>query len=338
MEANLDWISALSDGYQLLSELFSQGLHQDNLEKIHLSPLLEKAVDEYGDDGLEQIACDHQHVFGWSIYPYESVFLDENTEMGGEIGANLLALYRQFGIPISTTVTEPDHIASELMCLAHLCQQEVQSITQQDSHGALQFKRAQIEVIETHLLRWLPALRATVLRSKRVFPSALVEQTLSMVLVHHSQLQTELGTSSTNDFPFFGLPTQPSILDDAKAGLREIAGLLACPALSGIFLSRDDIATLSGSARLPKGFGKRVDLLHNLLVAAARFDGIGQIIERLSALIESWQHEIRFLLEQQGPSLEAQLTPWMEQSNQTKSMLNRMLNAAKARDLVAQNE
>ena len=338
METRLDWISALGDGYELLSELFSQGLHKDNLERIHLSPLLENAVDEYGNDGLEQIACDHQHVFGWSIYPYESVFLDETTEMGGEIGANLLGRYRQFGVPMSVTVTEPDHIATELMCLAHLCQQEVASLAQQDSQSGMQFKQAQNEIIETHLLRWLPALRATVLRSKRIFPSALMEQTLSMVLVHYSKLQEELGKSSSTEFLCFSLPAQPSLLDDANAGLREIATLLACPALSGIFLSRDDIATLSSSARLPKGFGKRVDLLHNLLVAAARFDGIAHILEQLSTLIESWQHEIRFLIEQQGTSLEASLVPWLEQSNQTKRMLGRMLNAAKAHKFAAQGK
>jgi hypothetical protein len=73
----------------------------------------------------------------------------------------------------------------------------------------------------------------------------------------------------------FTLPEPQNLLDDEKTGLKDIAELLSKPALSGVYLTHQQIKALALSLELPKGFGSRQQTLVNLLRTAVQYEPAG---------------------------------------------------------------
>jgi len=114
------------------------------------------------------------------------------------------------------------------------------------------------------------------------------------------------------------LPEVPAILDDPKTGLRRIAEHVLIPALSGWFLSRDDLRQLATAVALPCGFGTRSQMLTALLAAGAEHGALsavtGAMVERAAGL--------------RGRMDELGATAWSERLAGTEALLTRIGAAA----------
>ena len=273
---------ATSRAYELLAELISRGLSPETREAALMSPSIAAAIAGYASE--DAIAADHQHVFGFAVHPYEGAFLDPDGAAGASRADALAESYRRIGYRVDPRGDDAEHLATELRALAFLCAAEADARDDGLPEVAARMRRLQRDFLATHLARWLPPFAGAVLRCARPFPAALVAQLTALVDLHDQMGDGELLDQMTPRPPF-DLSPVPDVVGDEGSGLAEIARFLTTPARSGIFLSRDDIAAIARSARVPRGFGERSVMLENALRAAAHLDELQAVLENLTHLL-----------------------------------------------------
>ncbi len=299
---------ARSGAYLLLADLLAEGPRPELLRAAEASSLLAPVARA----DLDELAADHQHVFGFCAPPLEGLLLDPEGNAGG-LGAERVAeTYTTLGYEPDPTREEPEHLATQLRALALLCGAEADALEDGRAPLAAAMRDQQRHLLDAHLLRWVPLFVATVQRIGRPFPTALVTQ-LDVSLRHH---RDGLGAVEP---PTWQL-AEPLDLDDPEVGLREIARYLTTPARAGVFLSRHDLTELGRALRLPRGFGGRTRMMHQLLTAAARFDGLGALAASMEALVARSDAAI-------APWGVA-VAPWRARSRQTGVLLARLGSAA----------
>ena len=77
----------------------------------------------------DQAAADHYQLFGFNVFPYQSIFLDPAGLLGGSITDEVVRSYSQAGLSVGpagnqATDESPDHLGYELRLMAFLCAAE----------------------------------------------------------------------------------------------------------------------------------------------------------------------------------------------------------------------
>ena len=265
--------------YELLGQLYLEGVTAVTLPTIQLIPSLAQTIT--GTFDTDEAAAAHQTLLGFNVFPYESIFLDSSGLLGGAATDGVLDSYQTAGFQVKNDSTSPDHIGHELHLLAHLCAAEADAWQDNLAAMAERMRRLQREFLQNHLLRWLVPFVVAVKAEQRPFYAALADLTLTFVADHFQ----EIGLFEKTQF----LPAAPSLLENEKTGLKEIAAFLTTPPDSGFYLSRDSIAQLARTQNIPRGFGDRTQMLANLLRGAAQFEALPTLIENLQTVINRWQ-------------------------------------------------
>ncbi|MDX1546845.1 MAG: molecular chaperone TorD family protein [Rhodothermales bacterium] len=253
--------------YALLGRLYLGGPTPEVLPILRAVPGLAETLG--GSLDADAAAADHHHVLGHSIRPYASVFLDAEGRFGGRATEHAHAFFREGGADDPRADEPPDHLGRALGFLGHLA-----------ATGRLALLR---RFLDAHLLGWLPPLTCALERQPHPFYAALGALTRDLVLDHRVDLDP---APAADPLP---LPPPPALLDDARAGLKDIAAYLATPAWSGLYLSRDDLAALGRATTLPTGFGPRSLLLANLLRSAATYDALPPLLDGIRAHLAAWR-------------------------------------------------
>ncbi len=266
-------------GYALFGRLFRDGVTAVLLPYVQAIPELAAALLDSPD--FDEAAAEHYQLFGFNLFPYESIFLDGAGLLGGTVTEQVAARYRQIGYVADTAVASPDHISQELGALAHLCQAEADAWEDDRPHVARQMQARQRTFLGEHLLRWLPPFILAVRQRERPFYTALADLTLALIAQHAADL-----SGFENPSP---LPDTPAPFDDERASLKEIAVHLTTPPHSGVYLSRDDVARLARRFDLPRGFGGRVQMLTNTLRTAVQYDALPDLLDGLVEWLTGWE-------------------------------------------------
>jgi TorA maturation chaperone TorD len=261
-------------------------LTEDKLATAERIPELAGFLPEVYD--ADEAAADQQHLFGFNVFPYQSIFLDPAGLLGGDESERVIHFYRQVGFPGDSAGESADHIGHELGLLAFLSGAEADAWEDDLADVADRMSALQMDFLKQHLLRWLPPLALAIRQQGQAFYTALAELTIATVAAHWSDVGQ--GTS-----PEFSLPAAPDLLGDERTGLREIAAYMLAPAYSGIYLSRDDIGRLAQKQKLPRGFGQRQDMLLNLMRSAVNYEGVGTLLSSLQMLTVEWAAACRKL-------------------------------------------
>lgn len=309
---------ARSNLYTLLSQLYLRGLTPDLLPFAQSLP--ELAVHLPATFIAEESAAQHHHIFGFSIFPYESIFLGDGGSLGGPMTEAVQQTYARLGYTAEATAVSPDHLSAELGLLAFLAGAEADAW--QDGQNALaqRMQREQLRFLEEHLLRWLVPCMAAVMQQKNPFFGAVALLTVEVVDDHYRVRQPVTQPSLA-----WTLPTPPNLLQDEKTNLRDIAAYLTMPAYCGGFLSRDDIERMGREQRLPRGFGGRTQMLLNLLRSAAQYEGVAHLLDALRAVVTAWT-DAYATLAADAPGLAPFIQPWQEQTHRTLALFNQMKN------------
>ncbi len=89
--------------------------------------------------------------------PWESVYFNEERMVFQEQTVQVRAWYRRFGLEAENRHQEPDdHIGLELIFIAHLAQQALAALDQQEQAAFENMLAAQRQFLANHLLRWAP--------------------------------------------------------------------------------------------------------------------------------------------------------------------------------------
>lgn len=305
--------------YRLFSHLFLEGLTPALLPYVRAVPELEQELPDQPD--YEAIAADHFRLLGMELPPYESVFLAADGLLGGTVSEAVAVLFRQFGLPLDTAASSPDHIGHELAALAYLCHREATTSGDDAKTNGDAARRQQGRLLEEHLLRWLVPFHVALGRQGDAFYVALSRLCLELVRQHFASVM-EAGLSPA--VVETGItPTAHDLLEDDTTSLREIADFLLVPCRSGIYLSRADIGTLGRHLQLPRGFGDRRQTLLNLMRTAAQYDQFRALIRSISGAVAE------ALLEQQRlregmPELAGFIASWEAKLSWTHGLLSRL--------------
>jgi TorA maturation chaperone TorD len=312
-----DLARARGRGYALLADLVAHGPSPRTVPLARASELLALALDAY--PSLDEAAADHQHVFGFSVPAFEGAFLDPEGVVGGALADRLHDTYRAAGFSPDPTTEEAEHLATELRALAHLSAAEADALLDGLAPMVEHIRALSVRVLDGHVLRWLPTLGAVVRGTDRVWPRALVEQIEDLLVMHRTALGGRVGASDA-----FELPPLGAILDDERTGLADVARVLATPALTGTFLSRDDIAQIGRASRVPRGFGDRRVLLENLLRSSVELGSLDAVITGLVSLLRERDAALAAPHLREVPGLAAILSPLHARIVETMAMLERV--------------
>lgn len=314
--------TARSRAYALFSRLYREGITTALLPLVRTVPELAETLPEPFD--AEQAAADYYDLFHLNVFPYASLFLDADGQLGGPASDAAQRLFRQVGYVADTARESADHIGHALGLLAFLTGAEADAWEDNRADEAARMQHRQRRFVDTSLLWWLPALAHAVRRHNHPFYALLGDITLDLVLDHRAVL----GPSEEPAAPMLPLPDPPALLDDAKTGLKDIAAYLTTPAWSGFYLTRADISRLGRAEHLPRGFGARVQMLTNLLRAAAAFDRLDPLLMQLQDLVAAWQSYYRKLAEREVPGLDTVTQAWLERLEGTEKMIGRIRKAS----------
>jgi TorA maturation chaperone TorD len=298
--------------YALLGRLFVDGLNDELLPYVHAIPELVSTLPDSLD--VDEAAADYQHLFCFNLFPYESIFLDTTGLLGGAISEAVWRNYERAGYSVNKAATSADHIGPELSFMAFLAGAEAEAWEDGQAAVAQQMQQQQRDFLQAHLLRWLPPLALAVRRQGQLFFTALADLTLAFVHSHYASM----GSRAAIDFR---LPAPPTLLDDEKTGLKEIAAYLATPLYSGFYLSRDDVGRMGRQQRLPRGFAGRSQMLLNLMRAAVQYDALPALLAELQSLTDGWQKAYA-VLAGTYPELRPWATTWQARANNTVHILS----------------
>lgn len=319
MLTNQQTALARHHAYTLFGRLFLTGITA--VLQPYLRQLPEFAASLPDPFAADEAAATYQHLFGFNLFPYASIFLASDGLLGGDISTRVSQLYRQAGFQVDTSASSPEHIGHELQFLAFLCGAEADAWRDGLPLVAARMQQLQGDFLQTHLLYWLFGLKTAVSAQNTPFYSQLAALTTELVSDHataseQQQLAIPLGT--------FALPTPPDVLAQEKTGLRRIARYLTTPPYSGLFLSRDHIGRLARQLDLPRGFGSREQMLENLLQTAVQYDLLPTALTLLDQTCQTWQEQ----LHPHAETFPTHITPWLQRLQNTQTMLGKIAQEA----------
>ena len=238
----------------LIADLWARGLSAETLDAWRSVPQL--GVDLSGDVDLDEAAAVHVRLTQVELFPYESVFIDDGGLLGGDVAAAVKARRARAGLGDPVEL-EADHLAEELRLLAFLSGAEGDALRDGVDPGNVRMHQQQI--LDEHLLRWLPAFAVAVEGLGLTGVEALYTESV--------RLARDLAVAWRRVLPGHAQDWQlpelrPGLLDDEKTGLGRIArrihrrggaaqvrgGHPAAPWLMRVMESRDLVAEMGERA------------------------------------------------------------------------------------------
>lgn len=301
--------------YTLIGRLFVDGLTPALLPFVQQVGELTAVLPTtpFDEATFDEAAAAHQHLFGFNLFPYASIFLASDGLLGGNVTEQVVGQYQRSGFVVDSRATSPDHIGHELQFLAFLSAAEADAWRDGLPQQALRVQQHQRDFLQSHLLHWLlPLVTAVSAIAPATFYVALADLALQLVLEQYEQL-------CANQLPLAQadpLPQPPDVLAQEKTGLRRIARYLTVPPYSGIYLSRDQISQMARQHDLPRGFGSREEMLENVLVTAVQYDTLPNLLGTLHQTLTDWVTAY-----QQHAALAPFMAPWLHRIHHTQEML-----------------
>lgn len=200
-------------------------------------------------DGVPE-AHDYTGVFLFQLYPYASVYLSVEGMLGGDARDRVAGFHRALGL---TPPPEPDHIASILSLYASLIDAEAAEV---DAAGRAAWGHARAVFLWEHILSWLPVYLVKVSELAPGFYRRWAELLLDVLL-------SEARTIAHNAPPALHLREVPALEHPEGDPKGFIGGLLA-PAVSGMIITRSDLARAAREAELGLRIGERAFILRSL--------------------------------------------------------------------------
>jgi TorA maturation chaperone TorD len=283
----------------LIGRLFLEGLTEESLPPSLAIPELAATLPDPFD--VDEAAADHHHLFGFNVFPYQSIFLDPAGLLGGDMAGTVLRSYQQAGFAPGEGEPAPsesaDQIGYELSYLAFLCAAESQAWEEERPSQTQTMIDYQRRFLDAHLLRWLPPLVLAIKQQGNPYFSALADLTLELSGSHWTDIK---GESQPHAGAPFASPQRdlPRALGSDEA-LRGTANYLLTPVYSGFYLSRDDIGLLAREHQLPRGFGRRRGMFMNLLRSAMTYESLGALLDSFALLASEWGDAYQHMVEGQ---------------------------------------
>lgn len=278
---------AFAKSYHFFSQVFSKALSTGMCAELSALGLSDGTGIPAPLNDKEEAAAMHYRIFGLETLPYENVFLDDKQLPEGQRLHRLQHFFQALDFSPKCVSEEPDHLATQLAFLSHLCGLENLSHQANDTDAMYRYQKAISNFLQEHLLAWLPAY-AYALREEGAEPHT---QACLRFYQHITLFLLELASSqqreADNQDAALPLPTSPlqTIIERPECGLKDIATWFSTPSCSGFFIRRLDIQNIGRKLNLPTGLSHRGDMLEKLLLCAAEYGQIVSVFCELETLL-----------------------------------------------------
>ena len=200
-------------------------------------------------------AAEYSDLFLFQLYPFASVYLGPEGQLGGEARDRVAGFWRALG---ETPPSEPDHLATLLGLYARLTELER---TAAESGSRPFWRRARHACLWEHLASWVPAFLAKLREIAPPFYRAwgeLLEAAIAQEIIEFGPM----------DRLPLALRAAPPILDPRVASSSssdEFLLAILSPVRSGLVLTRADLARAGRELGLGLRIGERRFILDAML-------------------------------------------------------------------------
>lgn len=294
--------------YGLLARLFLAPPDPHLIAELSELPGFAEHLSQPPTPNSQPLEIEYERLFGRSVYPYESLYVDRELMLNTAATERVSALYATAGYaPDPRAAGAADHLGLELGCMAHLIGRGEADLA--------------ARLLGEHLAAWAPVcMRAAQRAAPHPLYQAAAELTIELILSDLASPSPpaplprgERGVSppapGQGEGERGGEGGQEGETDDEEVGLNRVVRRLATPAEVGIFLSRADIAALGKALQLPAPIGERFTMLRGLFEAAGQFEAVPALLAALAELLADEQAALRALAGRH-PAWEAYAQPW----------------------------
>lgn len=218
----------------------------------------------------EADAAEHYRVFQLEVVPRTSFFLHPEGLVGGDEAERATRLMAEGGY--ATDHEAPDHLGVGLRYLAFLSGAEADAHRDEEPAHFEQIVMLQSR-FTGETMRWFPLFQ----HATRSTGSPLYVSAVELVEALFAERTTPAAWS---------LPELPDILAEPRTGLATIARHLAVPSRSGIAWTPTVLHRIASEIDIPHGFGKRWQILENLLTNAAHYERLPALVEHLQVQLD----------------------------------------------------
>lgn len=305
--------------YGLFARLLIDGIDAATLAQLQALEWLLEA--DTGAHDLDELAAEHHACLQLDVFPYAGVFLSTEA-VAGAWADRCRAQFESVGFRPRLDQLAADHLGVAVACLSFVSAAIGEALDDGQAHVAAELERRCAALLDACVLAYLPVLVAAIEheRATRLWPRVLGEL-LEFAALHRAALPSWPGT-------IVEPTTGPAAdwLDDRDTNLRRIAEYLLCPAYSGVFLTRADVAALGRKRELPRGFGSRVLTLDNLLHSAIDYGQLAVLLDDLDALLLARAGTLERYAAQLN--LARHVRAWLATLARTRALLATMIAAA----------
>jgi len=202
--------------------------------------------------------ADHGSLFLLQLYPYASIYLGAEGQMGGEARDRIAGFWRALG---QTPPTEPDHLALMLGLHARLAELEAQA---GDGPERERWRHARGAFLWEHLLSWLPIF-LTKLIDLAAAEGVVDPFYSSWAVLLRDALREEAESLAPPDQLPLHLREAPGLVDPRAGAAQDFLSSLLSPVRSGMILARADLARAARELGLGPRLGERRAMLATLL-------------------------------------------------------------------------
>lgn len=146
----------------------------------------------------EELNVDYTTVFLLNVYPYESVFMNDEGHINPTLTNPTLQFYLEHGYEIDlnkTRVLSPDHLAVEMEFMITLINDQLNAYSVFNRDGEIKALQTQREFMEKHLLRWSPIyLLSAKDMAETPFYQDVCQTTLEFLLSDYEYIDNQLKT------------------------------------------------------------------------------------------------------------------------------------------------
>jgi len=249
--------------FELLGSAFRRPPNAEELDRLAGLVHFDRSILAAGDDDR---AADHETLFGLNVLPFASVFLEPDGMLGGTVTSAAAGFRAEVGMNPPNSMPA-DHVSAEIELLGRLA-------------GARDRTLFRL-FLDTHFLSWYPLFVRAVEAERDDFYSALSAKVLERTLEERLNSGADLSDAHADLAPV------PELLGASDTDVAEIARFFTTPVHCGIFLSRAAISRLARAGRLPRGFGRRRQMLETLLHSAATYDALEEVLNGIQSEVDA---------------------------------------------------
>jgi TorA maturation chaperone TorD len=310
---------------RVLAHFWLSEVRSADIDALAALPDLAATLPDTNPAALTDLAVEYQRITGFSLPPYESVFVDPSAMLMAPATARVEALYRAAGWapPAGARIGAADHLGAELLALADW----------KDAGGRESRYTSFASQLHTqHLALWVPVwVEALADVRPHPFYARMGELTLALVLGTLPEAGLPVGID-----PFPDLPPPPvyrasddgtgraesghpgehdrpdpgstgesnaagpnaagsNAVESSDTSLRAVLRHLLTPRDAGLYLTRDAIAAIGRTIDLPIALGERRFALDALFRAAGQYDrvpvllaALGERVDRADSTFTAW--------------------------------------------------